>query len=192
MPLFSKVQVDDVYPGIGVIYYANQSAQLEYDFQIQPNANPNEISFHIEGADNVRVDANGNLVLKIGADEVRQHKPVIYQEVRGARKEISGGYRQTGDAKIGFWLGDYDHTLPLVIDPVLSFSTFLGGAKIEYGWSIALNTNNNNVYVTGETLSKDFIKVVVPGYTNQLRRRHTLFLETLLSPAIMMMVRCIT
>jgi hypothetical protein len=154
VPLFAKVEADEIYPGIRVIYYANQSAQLEYDFILQARANPNQISFHIEGADKVQVDAAGNLVLKIGADEVRQHTPVIYQDVRGARKEIRGGYRVTGGATVGFWLGDYDHSLPLVIDPSLSFSTFLGGSKMEYGWAIALDTNNN-VYVAGETLSKN-------------------------------------
>src|SRR6185295_3707552 len=83
VPLFSRVEVDEVYPGIRMVYYAGQSARLEYDFLLQPHANPDRISFRVEGADGVLVDADGDLVLTVGGDQVRQHKPVIYQEVRG-------------------------------------------------------------------------------------------------------------
>lgn len=153
VPLFSKVQVNDVYPGIRVVYYGNQSAQLEYDFLLQPDARPEAISFAVEGADKVRVNAQGDLVLTIGGEQVVQHKPVIYQERNGARKEINGGYRVGKDGSIGFEIAAYDHHLPLVIDPTLSFLTYLGGKKNDYGWSIALDASEN-VYVAGETLSK--------------------------------------
>jgi hypothetical protein len=85
VPLFGKVQVNEVYPGIDVIYYADQSARFEYDFALKPGSNPDQISFRIEGADRVSIDANGDLVLKIGSDEIRQHRPVIYQNVAGGR-----------------------------------------------------------------------------------------------------------
>lgn len=153
VPLFARVKADEVYPGVEVIYYADQSAHLEYDFVLQPKARPERILFHIEGADMVRVDAAGDLVLKIGTDEIRQHEPVIYQEVRGRRRQVQGGYRLSGKTVVGFWLGAYDHDLPLIIDPTLSFSTYLGGKKTDIGWSIALD-GNENVYVAGETLSK--------------------------------------
>ena len=152
VPLFSKVRVDEVYPGVQVIYYANQSAQLEYDFILQPGAAPDQIRFRIAGADSVQVDAAGNLVLKIGSEEIRQHRPVVYQVNRGARSEVPASYRLNPDGTVGFALGQYDRTLPLTIDPVLDFLTYLGGTKMELGHSIALD-GDGNIYVAGETLS---------------------------------------
>src|SRR5262249_56700778 len=92
VPLFSQVEVDEVYPGIHLLYHADTDARLEYDFVLQPNARPDAISFRVEGADEVRMDRAGNLVVKIGAEEIRQHKPVIYQNVRGVRHYVAGGY----------------------------------------------------------------------------------------------------
>jgi len=152
VPLFSRVRADDVYPGVQVTYYANQSAQLEYDFLVQPNAHPEQIRFEVGGADSVRVDAAGNLALKIGADEIQQHKPVAYQESRGVRKNVEVSYHLNRDGTVGFALGDYDPGLALVIDPALDFLTYMGGKKLEIGWAITLDAETN-VYVAGETLT---------------------------------------
>lgn len=175
VPMFSRVQVDEVYPGVKVVYYANQSAQLEYDFLLQPGAQPAQIHFRVSGADNVRVDAAGNLALKIGADEIQQHKPVAYQEINGARKEIPASYHLNTDGTVGFALAAYDHRLPLVIDPVLDFLTYIGGKKLDIGWAIALD-NAGNIYAAGESLSTDLLTTNtftinvtnhgVPGITN--------------------------
>jgi hypothetical protein len=152
VPLFSKVRANEVYPGVQVIYYANQSAQLEYDFILQPGVAADQIHFRITGADSVRVDAAGNLVLKIGSEEIRQHKPVAYQENHGARSEVSAGYRLNADGTVGFALGEHDRALPLTIDPVLDFLTYLGGKKLEFGHGITRD-GSGNIYVTGETLT---------------------------------------
>jgi beta-propeller repeat-containing protein len=159
VPLFSRVQVGEVYPGIDVVYYADEAARLEYDFLLRPHAPTDQIRFLVEGADRIRVDGTGDLVLTIGDDEVRQHRPIIYQESGGVRKPIAGGYRLAGPRTVGFWLGDYDRSSTLVIDPTLSFSTYLGGSKQEIGWAIAVDTTGN-IYVAGETLSK---KLSLPG-----------------------------
>jgi Beta-propeller repeat. len=159
IPLYQKVRVNEVYPGIDVIYYADQNGRLEYDFVVQPGADPGQIAFEIQGADRVRLDG-GELVLKIGSEEVRQHAPVIFQERNGVRTVIQGGYHLTRKKTVTFEISSYDRTLPLVIDPVLSFSTYLGGSKAEYGWAVAVD-DANNIYVAGETLSK-----TLPGGTN--------------------------
>ncbi|HWC61870.1 MAG TPA: SBBP repeat-containing protein [Verrucomicrobiae bacterium] len=167
VPLFSKVRVDEVYPGVAVIYYANQSAQLEYDFILQPGAASDQIRFHITGADSIRVDASGNLVLKLDSEEIRQHQPVAYQEIRGTRVPVVASYHLNADGTVGFELGQYDRSLPLTIDPVLDFLTYLGGKKLELGHGIALD-GSGNIYVAGETLSSD-LKTLNPiqfGTTN--------------------------
>jgi hypothetical protein len=153
IPLFSRVLADDVYPGVQVIYYANQSGQLEYDFVLQPGARPGQIRFGIEGADNVQVDTAGNLLLKIGSDEILQHAPVVYQESSGDRRQVPARYRVNRDGTIGLALAGYDHNAPLTIDPVLDFLTYMGSNRMDIGWDIALDANTN-IYVAGETLSK--------------------------------------
>ena len=155
IPLFSRVQVDEAYPGVQVIYYANQAAQLEYDFLLQPGARADQIRLRIDGADTVRVDTAGNLVLKIGDQEIRQHKPVAYQKNAGARTEVEAGYHLNADGTVGFTLAHYDRSLALTIDPVLDFLTYIGGRKNELGWAIALDPTTKNIYVAGETLSTD-------------------------------------
>jgi len=154
VPLFSKVSVDEVYPGVQVIYYANQSASLEYDFLLQAGAAPDQIRFRVTGADSVKVDAQGNLVLKLSSEEIQQHQPVAYQDSHGVRTPVSVSYRLNADGTVGFALGQYDRALPLTIDPVLDFLTYLGGKKIETGQAIALD-GSGNIYVAGETLSTD-------------------------------------
>lgn len=153
VPLFNRMRVSDAYPGVQLVYYANESAQLEYDFILQPRASLKQVVFQIEGADGIHVDADGNLIIRIGPDEVRQHAPVIYQSASGARKKLLGGYRLVNANTIGFWVSEYDRNLPLVVDPTLSFSTYLGGSKLDIGWSIALDPSGN-IYIAGETLSK--------------------------------------
>ena len=152
VPLFSRVRIGQVYPGIDVVYYAGPSARLEYDFRLQPGADPKQVSLRISGADKVRLDAEGNLVLKIDGEEIRQHKPVIYQTLNGVRKEITGGYRLAGKTTAGFWVGDYDPSLPLVIDPVVTFSSYLAGKNGDTGWDIAADAVGN-IYVCGDTLT---------------------------------------
>lgn len=151
IPLFSKVAVDDLYPGVRLVYYCSRQ-QLEYDFQLQPGVDPGIIRFSVEGADAIRLDHNGNLVLQIGEAEIREHKPVVYQMINGVRQSIVGRYRMNGKDTVGFDIGDFDRSKPLVIDPILSFSTYFGGTKGDIAWDIALD-GSGNVYVAGETFS---------------------------------------
>lgn len=152
VPLYSQVRIDQIYPGVQLVYYADESARLEYDFVLDPNARPDSISIRIEGTDSVDVDAAGNLALRAGGQEIQEHAPAIYQVVNGTRKQIKGGYHLKGKALAGIWVGEYDHTLPLVIDPILTFSAYIGGSSIDNGWGVAVDASGN-VWVTGETLS---------------------------------------
>jgi hypothetical protein len=150
VPTYAKVHYREVYPGIDLLYYGNQR-RLEYDFVVAPGADPQNITLAFKGADKIAIDA-GNLVLHVGGSEIRQHKPLIYQETDGVRREIDGGYVLKGANRVSFRLAAYDRSQPLIIDPVLAYSTYLGG---EAGVAIAVD-GHGNAYVTGYTGSTDF------------------------------------
>ncbi|HYE75614.1 MAG TPA: hypothetical protein VEF04_19885, partial [Blastocatellia bacterium] len=143
---YAKVKYEEIYPGIDLVYYGNQQ-QLEYDFVVQPGADPQAIKMKLEGARKIELDDKGDLVIEINGKEVRQFKPVIYQEVDGARQEIAGNYVINGQNEFGFELGAYDTSKPLIIDPVLSYSTYLHG--LTSADSIAVDIWGN-AYITGE------------------------------------------
>ncbi|MGB8510500.1 MAG: hypothetical protein WCD76_19155, partial [Pyrinomonadaceae bacterium] len=126
VPTFGRVRYGGVYPGIDVVYYGNQR-QLEYDFNVAPGADARAVSLEFEGADKLEVDDDGDLLLTLKGEIIRQPRPVIYQEVAGARRTVEGGYVIGEDGRVGFRVGDYDARLPLVIDPTLVYSTYLGG-----------------------------------------------------------------
>src|SRR5882762_193500 len=156
VPTYAKVRYQDVYPGIDLVYYGNQR-QLEYDFVVAPGADPREIVLDFKGADKIEIDAQGDLVLHAAGGDIRQHRPVIYQNIDGNRREIAGGYIRKGAKRIGFQLAAYDTTRPLIIDPVLSYSTYLGGSGFrhdETANSIAVD-RDGNVYMAGSTLSNN-------------------------------------
>jgi hypothetical protein len=152
-PLFRKVQLNQVYPGIDLVYYAGESS-LEYDFNVAPGAQPDRITLKVQGADDVRLDKDGNLLLTIGDEEIRQHRPVLYQVSNGVKLPVQGGYQLDGKTTVRFWIGSYDRARPLVIDPSLNFSTYIGGKLNDLGWGIAQD-GGGNIYIAGQTLSTD-------------------------------------
>ncbi|TLY20499.1 MAG: hypothetical protein E6K68_07800, partial [Nitrospirae bacterium] len=154
VPTYAKVRYDNLYPGIDLIYYGNQR-QLEHDFVVRPDADPSSIALSIQGADTVEVDAQGDLVLHTAAGPIRLRKPVFYQEVNGIRKEIPGGYVIKDSHQVGFQVAAYDASRPLIIDPVLSYSTYLGGIGRDSGFGIAVDALGN-AYVSGVTASTNF------------------------------------
>jgi hypothetical protein len=154
VPTYKKVQYHNIYPGIDLVYYGNQR-QLEYDFVVHPGADPNRILLSFQGVDKLEVDALGDLVVDTGTLTIRQRKPVIYQDVNGVRQEVAGGYVLKGAQRVGFQAAAYDQSRPLVIDPTLFYSTYLGGSDSDVGLAIAVDTALN-AYVAGITLSTDF------------------------------------
>jgi hypothetical protein len=135
VPAYGKVRYRDVYPGVDLVYYGNQR-KLEHDFIVAPGADPGAISLRLEGAKKVSLDSHGDLVLKTQNGEVRFQKPVVYQEVDGVRQELSGGYILKGKNRVGFEVAAYDVMKPLVIDPTLVYSTYIGGSGDDRGVSI--------------------------------------------------------
>ncbi|HLG18165.1 MAG TPA: SBBP repeat-containing protein [Blastocatellia bacterium] len=153
VPQFSAVRYDDVYPGIAQAFYGTDH-QLEYDFIVSPGSDPSAIGIGFEGARRLSLNPHGDLLLDTAAGIITQQKPFIYQEVAGERREVDGGYVVAG-MLVGIRVGDYEPSLPLIIDPVLGYSTFLGGCCGDAGAGIAVDSRGNT-YVTGETGSPDF------------------------------------
>ena len=135
---YGQVAYQDVYPGVNLLYYGNQQ-QLEYDFVVAAGADPGSIRFDIQGADSITLDEQGNLVLATPSGDVLEHAPVIYQEVDGFRASVAGQFVLLGQDEIGFQIGTYDAGLPLTIDPVLAYSTYLGGSGQDSGQAIAVD-----------------------------------------------------
>jgi hypothetical protein len=154
VPNYSKVKYAGVYPGIDVIYYGNQR-QLEYDIVVAPDADPRRIALAFEGVQTLSLDQHGNLVLRTSQGDIAQHKPVIYQDIGGTRQRVEGRYVLRAKHRVGFQVASYDTTQPLVIDPVLSYSTYLGGGGYDVGLAIAVDSAGS-AYVTGQTTSTSF------------------------------------
>jgi hypothetical protein len=150
---YAKARVENVYPGVDLVYYGNQR-QLEYDWILDPGASPELIKFSVESEDDPEIDSEGNLML-VKNDKVLLRKPVIYQERNGTRTEIAGGYVLLGKRQIGLKVDKYDAQVTLVIDPVLSYSTYLGGNGTDGGFGIAVDSSGN-AYITGFTESGNF------------------------------------
>lgn len=154
IPTYRQVRYRGLYPGIDLLFFGT-GGQLEHDFVIAPGADTDAIRLRVRGADAVEVEATGDLLLSVdGGAQVRLLRPFIYQEVDGARLPIAGGYLLHGEGQFGYRVTAYDPGLPLVIDPVLSYATYLGGSGDESGYDVALDSAQNMV-VVGRTNSTD-------------------------------------
>jgi len=164
IPQFAKVHYSQVYPGVDLVYYGKQG-ELEYDFQVAPGADPRQVALEFAGTDKLRLDQNGDLLLGANGGEMRLHAPQIYQTVAGEKKPVDGKFVLLAKQQVGFEVGAYDRRQSLIIDPVLTYSTYLGGSGAEsflVGTGpeitpIAIAADNAlSAYVAGTTSSGDF------------------------------------
>jgi hypothetical protein len=162
VPTYAKVKYADVYPGVDLVYYGNQG-QLEYDFVVAPGSSPGPIRLQFSGTKRIRLDHDGNLSLTATDGSLTFHKPIVYQERNGQREPVSGRFALLSGHTVGFSLGSYDHSMPLIIDPVMVYSTYLGGSGTgevgvitgDKAYAIAVDSAGN-AYISGSTLSADF------------------------------------
>ncbi len=153
VPHYEKVQYDEVYPGIDLVYYGNNS-QLEHDFVVSPGTNPDQIAFQFEGANDISIDDDGNLVLTQDHGTTVFAKPFTYQETKDT--PVDSSYVLAEDNTVKFALADYDTAKELVIDPVVvSYSTYLGGSGSDSGSAFEVHPNGN-IFVVGHTSSTNF------------------------------------
>ena len=176
IPTYQKVEYTNVYPGIDLVYYGHQG-QLEYDFIVAPGADPTQITLAFEGVKTIDVDQQGDLVLTMlqptdaaseSAATLRMHKPVVYQrDAAGDKQLLAGSYvliasespshrpasvvpHLSETAHVAFQVASYDESQPLIIDPVLSWATYLGGSAGDEGHAIAVD-RDGQAYVAGST-----------------------------------------
>ncbi|MGI8529527.1 MAG: SBBP repeat-containing protein [Geodermatophilaceae bacterium] len=155
IPRFSRVQYADVHPGVDLVF-RDEAGRLEYDFMLAPGADPAQIRLGFQGAAGLAVDDRGDLRVALpGGGELRQLAPVAYQGAGQTRRPVSSQYRLLGGDRVGIEVGQHDPALPLVIDPVLSYSSFLGGGDYDSAYGIAVDADGNT-YVSGLTASYDF------------------------------------
>ena len=151
---FGAVRQRGVYPGVDLTYRGNAAHQLEYDFTVRPGASPAPIRMRFRGQRGISIGPDGALVLTLGSGILWQAAPVAYQVVGGSRRPVASSFTLEGDT-VRFVVGRYDHALPLVIDPGISYSTYLGGSDFEFINDVSVD-RFGNAYLWGLTLSADY------------------------------------
>jgi len=156
VPSYARVKYSGIYPGVDLVFYGNQR-RLEYDFVVSPGADPRAIAFVVAGAKKMRINPRGDLVLSVADGEVELRKPLVYQNVNGERREIAGRYVLAGNQRVAFSVGSYDRSEPLILDPILNYSSYLGGGggDVDAASAIAVD-GSGNAFISGQTFSTSF------------------------------------
>ncbi len=154
VPHFGRARFYNVYPGIDLLFYSNEG-RLEYDLIVAPGADPSAVRIHWDSVDSTKLEASGDLVVSTSAGDLRHKRPTVYQEIDGKRREVAAAYSARGGNRYGFQLGRWDRSAPLVIDPLLLYSTYLGGSQADEVLGVAIDPGGNT-YFTGYTASTEF------------------------------------
>jgi len=181
VPNYQEVMYKNIYPRIDLRYYYHDSS-LKYDFIVHPGADPSVINICYEGVENLRVTPTGDLEIMTCFGVILEKAPLIYQEINGVRNQVAGGYEIREPDVFGFTIDvGFDPLFPLVVDPELVYSTFLGGIDYDNGCDIAVD-NEGNAYVTGFTNSDD-IPMVNP-YDGTRNGGYDVMLMSQVSPTL--------
>jgi len=152
LPAWDAIAYRSIFPGVDLIFSSDRD-RLKSDFIVAPGVDPETIRLRYEGGA-IHLDASGALVLPVGRGEFREEAPTLYQEIAGKRIAVEGAFRLRRDGTVGFRVGAYDQRRPLIIDPALSYSTYLGGSGMDAVTSVAVD-GAGNAYLAGWTTSSD-------------------------------------
>lgn len=162
IPMYAKVRYHDIYPGVDLLYYGHYG-QWEYDLVVAPHADTKAIRLSLSGARSIALDPGGDLIVTVGQEHVRLHKPIVYQPVPAGsqpsaptdREFVAGHYVLKGRHEIQFKIGAHDASRPLIIDPQVTYSSYLGGSATDEGEKVAVDADGN-AYIVGFSASTDF------------------------------------
>jgi hypothetical protein len=151
---YSRIRYRGIYPGVDVVFYG-KGEQLEYDFVLQPGADPNAIRLRFSGPGKLTVTPEGDLTLDTSGGRMLQHKPAIYQlDARGSRSPVAGRYNLLANGLVGIQLEKYDRSKTLTIDPTITYTTLMGGGATET--MAGMKIRNGLLYVVGSTAAGDW------------------------------------
>ena len=168
---FARVRYENIYPGINLLFYGNQG-RLEYDFQVAPGADPSQAELEFDGS---KLElADGDVIAKTGSASVRLEAPRVYQQIGGRQEPIQGRFVMRAANRVGFEIGVYDHSRELIIDPVLTYSTYFGGSGDESSPSVAVDSTGN-IYLAGSTTSSN-LPVTAGSYQGTLHGAQNIFI----------------
>ena len=150
LPTYAQVRYRDLFPGVDAVFFG-KDGEIEYDLVLSPGSDLKKISFGLEGVQSMRLAGNGDLVLRLANGEVRHRRPMVYQENNGARRWLYAHYVVHSNKTIGYEVAGVNSKLPLVIDPVLSYSTYIGSDTPDSVNSVAVD-QFGQAYITGSTV----------------------------------------
>jgi uncharacterized repeat protein (TIGR01451 family) len=153
-PHFAGVRYHQIYDGIDAIFYGKQK-NLEFDFIVSPGASAGSIKLKIDGAQKIELAENGDLLINTNNGLLRKQAPIAYQEKADTRHYVDARFQLDDGNRVSFVVGDYDTSIPLTIDPVLSFSSFLGGIKFDIAYAVTTDSDGD-IYIAGNTQSDNF------------------------------------
>ena len=158
---FDRVRYVAAWPGTDVVFHGTDERQVRFDFELAPGADPGRIRLAFDGAERLAVDPDGDLTLAVGGERLHVRKPIVFQETRGERRRVEGRFVADGPSAVRFALAEYDRALPLVIDPTIDFTSYLGTtADEEVLWT---ETRGGSVYVSGRTWNSAAFPAVPPN-----------------------------
>jgi RHS repeat-associated protein len=155
VPEYAQVRYKGLYPGVDLVYHSAAGRQMEYDFEVAPGASVANIHLGWQGTQSLSLDTQGNLVIQTAGGKVVQQAPVMYQMVNGVKQTVTGRHVLIDSQTVGFQVDSYDATKPLIIDPVVSFATLLGGSGDDKAFGVAVGPDGST-YLTGSTTSTNF------------------------------------
>ncbi len=158
IPTYGALTYEGVYKNIDIKFYGNNN-NIEHDVIVRPGGDISEVKFAYRGIKGLKITDSGDLEVMLKDGKLVGQKPLVYQVMKGRRVAVNGSYRlfkgDKGAFSYGFKVASYDHAKEIVIDPVLEWSTYLGGAGVDFGFDIAVDSTGAT-YVTGDTTSADF------------------------------------